>query len=726
MVYVEPHLPATDNPSHAIDTWLEGARTYYGRERLPQLASALRHVAQFDIETLDDGVLLKRALARADVLVGLRMDVDTIIAAILIDIPSPHSAEYPITEGVQRLLVGLIKLREMEQRTHGAANEDGHTEAVRQFLLAIADDLRVVFIQLADRLVRLRQAKNAAPAVRDQLSRETLDLYAPLANRLGIWQIKWELEDLSLRYQQPQIYREIANALDGRRVERQQYVKSFIDTLEQAIKDANIRVDIKGRAKHIYSIWKKMVRKGVGVHDLYDVLAVRVQVETIADCYHVLGIVHGLWQHIPREFDDYIAHPKENGYRSIHTAVVGPEGKIVEVQIRTQEMDNHAELGVAAHWLYKEGGSGDRALEAKIAWIRKLMEQREGDESGGAAEALSAELFEDRVFVFTPHGKVIDLPSGATPLDFAYQVHTEVGHRCRGAKVDGRIVPLSYQLQSGEQIEILTAREGSPSRDWLNPHLGYLNTNRARAKVRTWFRQREDGQILSEGKACLERELTRLGIDAPPLDRLAHSLSYTTSDGMLLALGRGELTTGQLVAALAPFEAERQQRAIAESQRERQSRPRGDTESGITIRGVGSLLTHLAGCCKPMVGDPIVGYVTLGRGVTIHRRECATILNLPEQERCRLIEVAWEGQQAETYPVDIELLAVDRKGLLRDIYNVMANEEVDITATHTQSDRQQHMAKMQITAEVHDLEQLSRVLQRLDQIPNVQSVRRKR
>ena len=733
MVYVESQLPSpSDNHEDSKAIWLASLAEGRSADDIDVIRRALEiadraHTSQ----TRASGEpYLTHAMEVADIVLGLRMDHESIAAAILHDVVEDTDISLEqISEVcgpvVARLVDGVTKMNTIgEYKTGDGKKETLKAESLRKLLLAMAEDVRVVLIKLADRLHNMRTLKHLHEEKRRRIARETMDIYAPLANRLGIWQIKWELEDLSFRYLDPDTYKQVARFLDERRVDRQGYIDKVIGVLQRELDKASIHADMKGRPKHIFSIWKKMKRKGLSFHDLYDVRAVRVLVDSVADCYHVLGIVHGLWPHIPKEFDDYIATPKENNYQSIHTAVVGPGGKTLEVQIRTWDMDRHAELGVAAHWRYKEGGGRhNKGFEQKIAWLRQLLDWKEEEANAGDfIDRFKSEVFQDRVYVLTPSGEVFDLPQGGTPLDFAYYVHTEVGNRCRGAKVNGRMVPLTYELKSGEQVEILTTRHGGPSRDWLNPHLGYLRTSRARSKARAWFKQQDQQQNLSEGRTILDRELHRLGVSDIGHERLTEMLHQGSVDEMLIAIGRGDITTAQVAGAVhkltAPSDKE-------ESLLQRQ-RPPSEADGDIQIRGVGNLLTNLARCCRPAPGDPIIGFITQGRGVTIHRSDCRNILNLPDDKRVRLIEVDWGSSgDSSTYPVDVEIEAIDRQGLLIDIYSVLANEKINILASNTLSDRQHHTARMTVTLEIRDIDQLSRILSRINQLPNVVEVRRK-
>jgi GTP pyrophosphokinase len=739
MVYVESQVPAAPvTEDRGKEAWLN---TLVGSRSEPEMELIRRAVAlaarAHDRQKRASGEpYLVHAIAVADILARLNMDYESIAAALLHDVVEDTEVTLADVEAecgatVAHLVDGVTKMRvigDYKQGQEGGRHEQFRAESLRKLLLAMAEDVRVVLIKLADRLHNMRTLDHLPEFKRRRIARETLDIYAPLANRLGIWQIKWELEDLAFRHLEPTTYKEIAHFLDERRVDRQRYIDAVIGILERELGDVGVKADIKGRPKHIYSIWKKMTRKGLGFHELFDVRAVRILVDTVADCYHALGIVHTLWRHIPKEFDDYIATPKENLYQSIHTAVVGPQGKTLEVQIRTHEMDRHAELGVAAHWRYKEGTKGDRQFEQKIAWLRQLLDWKEEESNAGDfIDRFKSEVFQDRVYVLTPQGEVVDLPQGATPVDFAYHIHTEVGNRCRGAKVDGRMVPLTYELKSGEQVEILTTRHGGPSRDWLNPQLGYLKTSRAYSKARHWFKQQDQQQNLADGRVALDRELRRLGVESLALDKLASHFGLSQVDEFLTAIGRGDINASQIAGAvhriLRPPEPSVEDEPTTLTRRQR-PRPPGGSED-IRICGVGNLLTNLARCCKPAPGDHIVGFITQGRGVTIHRGDCRNILKLDGDKRARLIEVEWGRSAASTYPVDVEIEAIDRQGLLRDVTSVLANEKINVLTVNTQTDPRDHSARMQLTVEVADTDQLSRILGRISQLPNVYEVHRR-
>jgi len=737
MVYVETKVP--EQPASAAqlgEAWLARIAPERGAGEMEMLhrAVALAQSAHSRQIRASGEPYLLHAVAVADILAGLHLDAETLAAAILHDVVEDseltlEDVSAATTPAVAHLVDGVTKMKIIRdfRPTTGAAGKEGiRLESLRKLLLAMAEDVRVVLIKLADRLHNMRTLRHLPEEKRRRIARETLDIYAPLANRLGIWQAKWELEDLAFRYLEPATYKQIARFLDERRIDRQRYIEQVATTLRGELGRAGIEGEVQGRPKHLYSIWKKMQRKGIGFHQLFDVRAVRIRVETVADCYHALGVVHTLWPHIPREFDDYIATPKENLYRSIHTAVIGPEGKTLEVQIRTWEMDRHAELGVAAHWRYKEGGRADQDFEQKVAWLRQVLEWRDEEHSAGDfIDRFKSEVFQDRVYVLTPQGEVVDLQQGATPLDFAYHIHTELGHRCRGAKVDGRIVPLTYELKSGEQVEILTTRHGAPSRDWINPHLGYLKTSRARSKARHWFKQQDQEQNLTAGRLALDRELRRLGVSDLSLEKLAEEAGYSQVDDLLVAVGRGDVNSVQIARAVHALIRPRSPLQELPETPPRRTRPSRSGADHIRIRGVGNLLTSTARCCKPAPGDPIVGYITQGRGVTVHRSDCPNILRLNEEKRARLIEVEWNSHEEPVgYPVDIEVLAIDRQGLLRDVTSLLANEKINLLTVNTQTDRKSLSARMLLTLEVVDTDQLSAILTRIGQLPNVLETRR--
>lgn len=670
---------------------------------------------------------IQHCLAVAQMLAELHLDTTTLAAALMHDTLEDSHVTCEELEGefgseIAKLVDGVTKLGQIDQlsgMSERNIQEDTKAESLRKMFLAMVDDVRVVLIKLADRLHNMRTLSSLPEHKRKRIARETLEIFAPLANRLGIWQMKWELEDLALRHLEPETYKEIATLIDERRPDRERYITKVVSQVREELNKASVRADVSGRPKHIYSIYRKMKRKGVDFDQIYDVRGVRVLVETARDCYAALGVIHNLWRPIPGEFDDYVATPKDNMYRSLHTAVVGPEGKPLEVQIRTYDMHNTAELGIAAHWRYKEGHKQDPVFDNKIAWLRQLMEWRqEVTDANEFIDSLKTDVFQDRVYTFTPRGDIIDLPSGSTPIDFAYHIHTEVGHRCRGGKVNGKLVALDYQLRNGDQVEILTAKRGGPSRDWLNPHLGYVKTSRARSKIRQWFKRQNREENIVQGREVLERELKRLGLDEMPFDQIARKFSFDKVDDLMAAIGAGDINAHQIAGRV--LELVKPEEEALEFPPARVTRTAPAT--GIRVRGVGDLLTNLARCCNPLPGDGIVGYITRGRGVTIHRQDCPNILRMGDRER--LIEVDWGAEITETYPVNVRVEAYDRQGLLRDIASVVADESINLSAANVVTRKKDHMATMMVTLEIIDIDQLSRVLARIERLPNVVEARR--
>jgi GTP pyrophosphokinase len=608
-------------------------------------------------------------------------------------------------------------------RSDGSHLSAHQAEALRKMLLAIVTDPRLVLVKLAAQLHLLRESKDAPPAERERLARETREIYAPLANRLGVWHLKWELEDLSFRYLDPENYKRVAGWLAAKRVDRERYIEEVIDVITRELAKANIAAEVAGRPKHIFSIWRKMQRKGLSFEQLYDIRAVRIIVASVADCYAALGIVHSLWPYIPGEFDDYIATPKDNLYRSLHTAVIGPGKQPVEIQIRTREMHEHAELGVAAHWKYKEGAKANPAYEQKIVWLRQILEPSERDAretEDDFLERVRSEIFEDRVYALSPRGEVIELPRGATPLDFAYHVHSDLGHRCRGAKVNGRMVPLNQPLANGDQVEIITSKQLNPSRDWLVPSLGYLASQRNRSKVRAWFRKQDEEQNRQQGRQILERELQHLAIHSVTLEDLVAEFKLARATDLYLAIGEGEITIAQITGAI-------QRRARPQelpSPVPRKPAIATKETVGITIEGVGDLLSHFARCCGPVPPEAIAGYITVGRGVSIHRQDCTNFKRLETETPERVIAVEW-GASEQSFPVEVNVRAYDRRGLLRDITAVLADSKINIHAMNTVTHDGDGIADMNLKITVKDLQELSRVLARIQGLSNVLSARRR-
>jgi GTP diphosphokinase / guanosine-3',5'-bis(diphosphate) 3'-diphosphatase len=592
---------------------------------------------------------------------------------------------------------------------------DMASETLRKTFLAMGDDVRVVLIKLADRLHNMRTLGHMPDAKRRRIAQQTLDIFAPLANRLGIWQIKWELEDLSFRYVNPEKYKEIAEQLAERRPDREAQIESIVDQLRELFVQSDIKAEFSGRPKHIFSIYRKMQEKGKAFEAVRDVRAVRLIVPDIAACYTALGLIHTHWRPIPNEFDDYIAAPKDNFYQSLHTAVIWDDGKPLEVQIRTADMHQSAEYGIAAHWRYKEGKKRDKSYEQRINWLRNMMEwHSDVSDATEFVESMRSDVFQDRVYVFTPRGDIIDLPAGSTPLDFAYHVHTDIGHRCRGVKVNGKLVPLYYELKTGDQVEILTAKRGGPSLDWLNSNLGLVKTQRAKSKIRLWFKKEDYQQNLSQGRLVLERELQRLGIEEVNFEKMARDLGFKTPDEMFVDLGTGDLSVGKVVNQISETEDNANLLTINSAAAE-------GTAEEIDIVGLKGLLTTMGKCCNPAPGDQIIGYITRGRGATIHRQDCPNILRLELKDRERLVRVDW-GKQVRTFPVPIRIKAYDRQGLMGDISNLLGDEGVNIADVKVNVNRS--LAELRLVVEVQDISQLSKILTKLENVPNVMEAHR--
>ncbi|MFT3963917.1 RelA/SpoT family protein [Propionivibrio sp.] len=683
------------------------------------------------------------AQGMALILVGLRLDADCRLAALLFAVPTydEHGLEHiekRFGPAAAHLVGGISRLNRMRPITRGFvahAPESGEQtpdemkaqiEILRKMFLAVVEDIRVVLLRLASRTQTLRHYADAPDDLRVQVARETLELYSPLANRLGVWELKWELEDLSFRFLYPDIYKKIARQLDEKRAEREQFIADAVRRLRGELEAVGIAdAEVYGRPKHIYSIWNKMRKKGVEFSEVYDVRALRVIVSGIKDCYTALGIVHNVWMPIPKEFDDYISNPKGNNYRSLHTAVSCPDGRALEVQIRTREMHKHAELGVAAHWRYKEGvrTAADGSYDEKIAWLRQLLVwKNEVSDSSDWVKHYKEAALDETIYVMTPQGRVVDLPRGATPIDFAYRVHTDLGHRCRGAKVDGALVTLNTQLETGQCVEIIAAKQGGPSRDWLNASLGYLFTHRARAKVRQWFSSMALEQSVADGRAIVTRELQRMGETGLKLDDLAARLGFAKSDDMFIAVARAELSLRQIQTAVRGTDAQAEEEKQAAEPPVRKRKGSDDGEKGILIVGVDKLLTQLAGCCKPAPPDPIVGFVTRGKGVSIHRADCPNFANMEAMQPERVIEVAWGGESEGVFAVDIVVNALDRQGLLRDVSEVLTKEKINVIAVSTLS--KQGTAHMRFTGEVRNLAQLKHTLAALHEVSGVVGARR--
>lgn len=744
MVKVRQDHPIAPDGNVDIDAWIEringiDSQPEATREELRKACEVSQMAAgihsDFEHNWGGDANSFQIGLEMAEILAELQLDQDTLVTAILYR--AVREGKIPLAEverqfgsTVGKLVSGVLRMaaisyqrNENEERILGRQSQE-QAENIRKMLVAMVDDVRVALIKLAERTCAIRSVKTANAERRRHVAREVADVYAPLAHRLGIGHIKWELEDLSFRYLEPDEYKRIARLLDERRMARQEYIDNMLMLLRSELAAAGIEGEVTGRAKHIYSIWRKMKRKGIDFSQVYDIRAVRILVPTIRDCYTVLGIVHSLWRNIPHEFDDYIASPKENGYRSLHTAVMGPENKVLEIQIRTHNMHEESEYGVCAHWRYKgtDKETVQDSYEQKIAWLRQVLEWH--DELGG--EPLKEDLRsvnQDRIYVFTPDGHVVDLPRTATPLDFAYRIHTDVGHRCRGAKVNNRIVPLNYHLNNADQVEILIGKREAPSRDWLSPALGYVNTARARAKVQHWFKVQARDQNIAEGQVLLDREFKRLALLDLDFEELAKRLNFATLDDLYAAVGASDIGVGQVLnAAQKLLRLAHPQEPVIPF---RAKSPHKKKESDFYIEGVGNLLTQIANCCNPVPGDAITGYITLGKGVSIHRQDCSNILQLQADEPERIIKVEWGSAPQSAYSVDIIIEAYDRHGLLHDITALLDNERINISALQTLSDKRKNTVDMLITAEIRSIDELSRILTRLNQLPNVASARRK-
>ena len=683
---------------------------------------------------------INHCLAVAAILIDLGMPAEVISAALLHDTVEDTSVtlrdlQRDFGDTVANLVDGVTKLTHLPRVSRAGEIDDNNgqmndgsisgqgrdrkheltIETLRKTFLAMGDDVRVILIKLADRLHNMRTLGYFDDAKRKRIAQETLDIFAPLANRLGIWQVKWELEDLAFRYAQPEKYKEIAEQLKERREIRESQVQHIIKSLTDVLAENNIKGEITGRPKHIYSIYKKMVDKGKPFELVRDIRAVRIIVPDVPACYATLGIIHTHWRPLPNEFDDYIAAPKDNFYQSLHTVVIYDDGKPVEVQIRTPEMDRGAEFGIAAHWRYKEGGQPAK-YDERINWLRKMMEWRtDVDDAQEFVDGMKTDVFQDRVYVFTPRGDIIDLPSGSTPIDFAYHVHTDVGNHCRGAKINGKLVPLDYELKTGDQVEILASKMGGPSRDWLNSSLGLVKTQRARSKIRAWFKKQDKTQNEVQGKNMLSKEITRLGMPEPDdrtLQKLASRFNRSI-DELYLAIGCGDLSVGKTLNFLLDDKENNDSLIVVPPTSEQSS------SDAVTVLGLKDLLTNFAKCCNPTPGDEIIGYITRGRGATVHRMDCPNIMRIRDRER--LIKVSW-GEKVRTYPVSIRVTAYDRQGLMGDLSNLLESESVNIVDVNVRVSK--NIADLGLIIEVKDIAQLSRVLSRMENIPNVLEAQR--
>ena len=728
----------------ALDDWINSLGLS-SQQSCDRLAETWRYCEQQTQGHPDASLLLWRGLEMVEILSTLSMDNDSMRAALLFPLVDDGIIdESTLTEqfgkGITDLVHGVRDMDAIRQlkATQNDSMASEQVDNVRRMLLAMVEDFRCVVLKLAERIAHLREVKDAPEEERVLAAKECTNIYAPLANRLGIGQLKWELEDFCFRYLHPDEYKRIAKLLHERRIDREQYIDDFVSTVKNAMGEEGIKVDVYGRPKHIYSIWRKMQKKSLSFDELFDVRAVRIVVERLQDCYAALGIVHTHFRHLPDEFDDYVANPKPNGYQSIHTVVLGPRGKTLEVQIRTRQMHEDAELGVAAHWKYKEGtavvGGRSGGYEGRIAWLRKLIAwQEEMADSGEMLDEVRSQVFDDRVYVFTPKGDVIDLPMGSTPLDFAYHIHSDVGHRCIGAKIGGRIVPFTYQLQMGDQIEIITQKHANPSRDWLNPSLGYVTTSRGRSKIQNWFRKQDRDKNIIAGKQILDDELDRMDISIKDAEKLLlPRYNVNSLDEVLAAIGNGDIRINQMVNFLQsqlkkPSAEELDKEAMRQLTQKTTPAPQrnGSKDNGrVVVEGVGNLMHHIARCCQPIPGDEIVGYITQGRGISIHRADCDQLedlrLNAPE----RVVDAVWGESYSSGYSLVVRVVANDRSGLLRDITTILANEKVNVLGVASRSDTKQQLATIDMDIEIYNPQVLGRVIAKLNQLPDVIDAKR--
>ncbi|HDY8107190.1 TPA: GTP diphosphokinase [Vibrio vulnificus] len=687
-------------------------------------------------------LLLWRGREMIEILVTLSMDKATLVAAQLFPLVSSGAfAREPLEEHYSKEIIKLIDgvdemaaIGQLNITLEGSA-ASAQVDNVRRMLLAMVDDFRCVVIKLAERICNLIEVKKAPDEVRRAAAKECANIYAPLANRLGIGQLKWEIEDYAFRYQQPDTYKQIAKQLSERRIVREQYIKDFVDDLSEEMKECGINAEVSGRPKHIYSIWRKMQKKSLAFDELFDVRAVRIIADKLQDCYAALGVVHTKYKHLPSEFDDYVANPKPNGYQSIHTVVLGPEGKTIEIQIRTKQMYEDSELGVAAHWKYKEGSSSGRSgYDEKITWLRKLLDwQEEMSDSGEMLDELRSQVFDDRVYAFTPRGDVVDLPMGATPLDFAYHIHSEVGHRCIGAKVAGRIVPFTHKLNMGDQVEIITQKEPNPSRDWLNPSLGFVTSGRARAKINAWFRKQSREKNLEAGREILENELAKIGATLKDAEQYAvKRFNVKSADELYVGVGSGDLRINQILnhinALVNKPTAEEEDRQALERLQEAGNKAAGSPtrprKDAVVVQGVDNLMSHLARCCQPIPGDEICGYITQGRGISVHRADCEQLEELRHHAPERIIDTVWGSDVVGSYMLTVRVEAMERSGLLKDITTMLANEKIKIISMKSRLDYRTHLNVMDFELEVTNIEVLTRIMKRVEQIKDVMLVKR--
>lgn len=725
----------------ALDQWI-ASLGIANPQSCERLAETWRYCEAQTQDHPDQSLLLWRGIEMVEILSMLSMDIESSCAAMIFplanaEVVSEEELSKTFGDGIVTLVHGVRDMDAIRQlkAIHNDSMASEQVDNVRRMLLAMVEDFRCVVLKLAERIMNLREMKDAPEDERVLAAKESTNIYAPLANRLGIGQLKWELEDYCFRYLHPDEYKRIAKLLHERRIDREQYIENFVDSLRKEMVKEGVRAEVYGRPKHIYSIWRKMQKKSLAFDELFDVRAVRIVAERLQDCYGALGIVHTLYRHLPSEFDDYVANPKPNGYQSIHTVVLGPKGKTVEIQIRTRQMHEDAELGVAAHWKYKEGTSGSArgasGHEERIAWLRKLIAwQEEMSDSGEMLEEVRSQVFDDRVYVFTPKGDVVDLPAGSTPLDFAYHIHSDIGHRCIGAKIGGRIVPFTYQLQMGDQVEVITQKQPNPSRDWLNPNLGYITTSRGRAKIHNWFRKQDRDKNIAAGRQILDNELNQLDISLREAEKLLlPRYNVTSLDELLAAIGGGDIRLNQMVnflqAKLNKPSAEEEDREALRQLTQKSYTPSARKESGrVVVEGVGNLMHHIARCCQPIPGDDIVGFITQGRGISIHRADCDQLAELIAHAPERIVDAVWGESYSSGYSLVVRVTANDRSGLLRDITTILANEKVNVLGVSSRSDTRKQLATIDMDIEIYNQQVLGRVLSRLNQVPDIIDARR--
>jgi guanosine-3',5'-bis(diphosphate) 3'-pyrophosphohydrolase len=716
-----------------IKPLLDKVKEYLPEEKLSLVEDAFLFAlkAHGDQLRLSGDPFITHPVETAIIVADLHLDETSLAAALLHDVPEDCGIPFSEIESrfgaeVSRLVEGVTRLDKISSQVHGAGlknigESEAQVESLRRMFVAMAEDVRVVLIKLADRLHNMRTLKPLSPEKQQRIAQETMDIYAPLAHRLGMWQLRWELEDLAFRYLDPEKYREVAHLVAARRATRERYIEKVSQILHEELKKAGVKAEVTGRPKSLYSVYRKMQKyaaQGKEFSDIHDLLALRVLVENVQDCYSALGVVHSLWHPLPDQFDDFIANPKENMYQALHSTVMSMGARPLEVQIRTYRMHRIAEFGVAAHWKYKEGAKKDIAFEEKITWLRQLMEWQRELSGSAFIESIKTDIFQDQVFVYTPKGEIKELPRGATPLDFAYRIHTDLGHRCIGAKVNGRLVSLDYQLRNGDTVEIMTTKaDRGPSLDWLNTNLGYVNTHQARERIKQWFRRREKAENVERGRDILEKELRRLGVSFADRERIANLFKYDSVDDFLAAIGCGDISPNQISLKLTAPE-ERLQQAPPTVAPPKSSK----AASAVRVLGVGDLLTHIAPCCQPVPGDEIIGFITRSRGVTIHRKDCSNVLN--EDEKERLVKVEW-GEAGLSFPVSIKIEVWDRVGLLRDVTAVVSDEKVNITSVSL-SDKEHSDGTLSIslTIDIKNIGQLGRLFSKIEGVAGVISASR--